>query len=121
MVLAGRQDMGEMVIRVAGAFLVASVLFVFLTRKNRRRAGLRRQPFPTRWETILQQEVPFFQALDESEKDRFREEVRTFLHEKRITGIKTSVDDRVRVLVAASAIIPIFGFRGGSGIKSARY
>jgi len=112
MLLAGRQETGDLVIRIGGAFLAASVLFVFLTRKNRRRAGLRRQPFPTTWETILQQEVPFFQALDESEKVRFREEVSIFLHEKRITGIKTSVDDRVRVLVAASAIIPIFGFPG---------
>ena len=34
-----------------------------------------------------------------------------FLSEVRVTGIKTDVDDKIRVLVAASAIIPIFGFK----------
>lgn len=112
MLLAGRQETYEIVLRIAGAFLVSMFLFLFLIRKDRRRAALRKQPFPSAWETILQREVPFFQTLDELEKNRFREEVRIFLSEKRITGIKTSVDDRVRVLVAASAIIPIFGFPG---------
>lgn len=36
--------------------------------------------------------------------------VKIFLDEVRITGIRTEVDDTVRVLVAASAVIPIFGF-----------
>lgn len=110
MLLSGRQETSEMIIRIALALFVASLLFLFLTRKARRRAVIRKQPFPAVWETILQREVPFFQTLDESGKERFREEMRIFLSEKRITGIKTSVDDRVRVFVAASAIIPIFGF-----------
>ena len=112
MLLAGRQETFEIILCIVGAFFVAVVLYRFLTRKDRRRAALRMEPFPAAWETILLSEVPFFQALDESEKDRFREEVRIFLSEKRITGIKTSVDDTVRVLVAASAVIPIFGFPG---------
>ena len=112
MLLAGNHATSEIIIRIAAAFLVALLLYRFLTQKGRRRAALRKQPFPAAWEVILQHEVPFFQALDESEQKRFREEIRIFLNEKRITGIKTSVDDTVRVLVAASAIIPIFGFPG---------
>jgi len=112
MLLPGSQAMSEIIIRIAVAFLVALFLYRFLTRKGRRRAALRKQPFPATWEVILQREVPFFRALDESEQNRFREEIRIFLNEKRITGIKTTVDDTVRVLVAASAIIPIFGFPG---------
>ncbi len=34
-----------------------------------------------------------------------------FLSEKRITGIEVEVDDLTKILVASSAIIPIFGFR----------
>ena len=112
MLLAASHATSEIVIRIIVAFLVAMFLYRFLTRKDRRRAIFLKQPFPTSWESVLQREVPFFQTLDESEQDRFREEVRIFLSEKRITGIKTSVDDTVRVLVAASAIIPIFGFPG---------
>ena len=112
MLLAGSHATSEIIIRIAVAFLVAMFLYRFLTRKGRRRAALREQPFPAAWEAVLQREMPFFQVLDESEQKRFREEIRIFLNEKRITGIKTSVDDTVRVLVAASAIIPIFGFPG---------
>ncbi len=112
MLLAGSHTTSEIVVRIVVAFLVTMILYRLLSRKARRRAVLRKQPFPTSWETVLQQEVPFFHTLDELEKDRFREEVRIFLNEKRITGIKTSVDDTVRVLVATSAIIPIFGFPG---------
>ncbi|MEC4672932.1 MAG: hypothetical protein VST68_01965, partial [Nitrospirota bacterium] len=69
MLLAGRQENPEIVLRITGAFLVAVFLFRFLTRKDRRRAALRKQPFPAAWETILQREVPYFQTLDEPEQD----------------------------------------------------
>ncbi|MEK6532414.1 MAG: zinc-dependent peptidase, partial [Nitrospirota bacterium] len=43
-------------------------------------------------------------------KIRFRQLVQIFLDEVRITGIRAEVDETIRVLVAASAVIPIFGF-----------
>jgi Mlc titration factor MtfA (ptsG expression regulator) len=58
----------------------------------------------------LHREVAFFRALSEDEKRRFEDLVKVFLDEVQITGIKTDVDDTTRALVAASAIIPIFGF-----------
>jgi Mlc titration factor MtfA (ptsG expression regulator) len=69
------------------------------------------QPFPPDWESILQTHVRFFGALSDSDKERFRKMVKVFLAEVRITGIRTEVDEVIRVLVAASAIIPVFGFR----------
>ncbi len=87
-------------------------LYYFLTRRLRQRAAIRQAPFPEEWKVILDQKVPFYHTLNSEEQQRFREEVHIFLKEKRITGIKTSVDDTVRILVAASAIIPIFGFPG---------
>jgi len=69
-----------------------------------------RQPFPAQWEEILDEHVAFFSALDDIKKARFRQLVQIFLDEVRITGIRTEVDDTIRVLVAASAVIPIFGF-----------
>ena len=110
LLLAGEHTTSKTSVGIVVVALLALFLYRFLTRTIRRRAHLRQEPFPPSWETILQREVRFFQTLNESEKDRFREKVRIFLDEKRITGIKTLVDDTVRVLVAASAIIPIFGF-----------
>ncbi len=86
--------------------------FVFwaVRRKCLRRLAVMNQPFPRHWEQILRSHVAFFEALDDSEKERFRQLVKGFLDEVRITGIRTEVDDTIRLLVAASAIIPVFGF-----------
>jgi Mlc titration factor MtfA (ptsG expression regulator) len=74
------------------------------------RLAVMQQPFPDSWEHILRAHVAFFEALDEVGKARFRQLVQIFLDEVRITGIRTEVDETIRVLVAASAAIPIFGF-----------
>ncbi|MCX5721153.1 MAG: zinc-dependent peptidase [Nitrospirae bacterium] len=75
-----------------------------------RRMTIVQQPFPDNWEQILRTHVAFFAALDHVGKARFRQLVQIFLDEVRITGIRTEVDETIRVLVAASAAIPIFGF-----------
>ncbi len=84
--------------------------YVAMSRKIRVRRRVLSRPFPAEWEAVLQREVVFFRALNDAEKKRFRRELQVFLGEKRITGIKTDVDTTTRVLVGASAIIPIFGF-----------
>jgi len=66
--------------------------------------------FPTKGEKILERHVAYFRYLSDPEKARFRQLLKIFLNEIRIIGIRTEVDDTVRLLVAASAIIPIFGF-----------
>lgn len=79
-------------------------------RRCIRRLRIMAQPFPAPWEQVLQSHVAFFRALPASDKERFRQLVKIFLDEVRITGIGTEVDDTIRVLVAASAAMPIFGF-----------
>jgi Mlc titration factor MtfA (ptsG expression regulator) len=86
------------------------LLYWLLRRRCLRRLAVMRQTFPASWEQILQTHVAFFRALEDAEKQRFRQMVRIFLDEVRVTGIRTDVDDTVRVLVAASAAIPVFGF-----------
>ncbi|MEJ6980342.1 M90 family metallopeptidase [Pedobacter sp. P351] len=63
-----------------------------------------------RYSSLLQQNVLFYRKLDESKKIRFVEKVCSFLGRTTIEGIGTAIDDKDRVLVAASAIIPIFNF-----------
>ncbi|HEX2533534.1 MAG TPA: M90 family metallopeptidase [Chitinophagaceae bacterium] len=59
---------------------------------------------------ILEENVPFYNALDEAGRNRFEARVQRFLGRTRITGVGTEVEPLDRVLVAASAIIPIFAF-----------
>jgi len=63
-----------------------------------------------KYNTLLQQEVVFYRNLEDVEKERFAEKVCSFLERTTIEGVGTEIDDKDRVLVAASAIIPIFNF-----------
>jgi Mlc titration factor MtfA (ptsG expression regulator) len=66
--------------------------------------------FPVAWRDLLEKNSVFFQKLDAKKKTLFEKRVQLFLLDKRVEGIDTEVDDEVRVLVAASAIIPTFAF-----------
>ena len=68
------------------------------------------KPFPAEWQQLLQQHVHFYQNLDESERRRFEKKVRNFMRSVRITGVRTKVEDLDRLLIASSAVIPLFGF-----------
>ena len=99
----------------AGTTLVLALapvvgVYVWQTGKIRRRHAILREPFPPEWEVVLQRDVVFFRVLQPEAQQRFRRQLQVFLGEKQITGIGVAVDATTRVLVAASAIIPIFGF-----------
>ncbi|WP_300357865.1 zinc-dependent peptidase [Fluviicola sp.] len=68
------------------------------------------ETFPLQWRELLNREVLFYYSLDSAEKARFEYKVQEFLLNCRITGVKTDVDLRDKLLVASSAIIPVFGF-----------
>lgn len=59
---------------------------------------------------ILQNNVAFFRALDKPKKLQFENEVKEFLVYVKITGVNTAVENTDRILVAASAVIPVFAF-----------
>ncbi|WP_439882289.1 zinc-dependent peptidase [Pontibacter sp. MBLB2868] len=97
------------------SIVVAGVILLFYrwaTRKGRRRRAVLKEEFPAEWRKLLIDRVGFYHTLkSEEEKRRFEKMLQLFLSEKRITGIDVEIDDLTRILVASSAIIPIFGFR----------
>lgn len=99
---------------VWAGLILCPLVYWLLRRHTLHRLQIMEQPFPAAWENILQKHVRFFGALAEADKERFRQMTKVFLNEVRITGVRTDVDDTIRVLVAASAIIPVFGFRDWS-------
>ncbi len=80
------------------------------TRVLRRRLALMARPFPQAWDAILRERIPYYVALPAAGRERFQQLATIFLAEKPIIGIGGVVDDTCRLLVAASAIIPIFAF-----------
>lgn len=92
-----------------GVLVPVFFLLRYWLRLRRRRQWLAK-PFPEAYRSILQKQVDFYRLLSPADRKRFEKAVQTFLVDVDITGIDTEVDDRVRVLTAASAVIPIFGF-----------
>lgn len=67
-------------------------------------------PFPPEWRQILTEKVAYYNALDDHDKSQFEFKIREFLLNCRITGIQTEVTQTDELLVAASAVIPVFQF-----------
>jgi Mlc titration factor MtfA (ptsG expression regulator) len=66
--------------------------------------------FQKSWREILEREVQFYAQLSPADKNQFESDIQEFLAEVDITGVEVEVDDTDRLLVAASAVIPIFKF-----------
>jgi len=95
------------------AALVAGVVYLFyryLTRESRLKQAAVAAEFPAAWRQILTERVAFYLSLTAKDKQRFEKKVQVFLAQTPITGIQTDIDETTRVLVAASAVIPVFGF-----------
>ena len=94
---------------------VGIILFGFYSysynRKSKKEVKLPSLPFPDTWRAVLNQEVSYYKALTPSDQTRFEHKLQEFLLNCTISGIGTEITDTDRLLVASSAIIPIFGFK----------
>ena len=89
--------------------LIIFCVFIYFLFKSPRLAKLK--PFPPRYRIILNQKVRFYKGLDKAEKKRFKKRLQRFMQQVTITGVDTKVSTTDKVLVAASGIIPTFGFK----------
>lgn len=95
------------------AVLLFGLLFLFTQKKKKKVKIVLAQPFPEAWHAYLLQEVKFYQELSPEEQIRFQNKVKKFFNDTAITGVKDlEVTDELKLLVAASAIIPVFLFDG---------
>lgn len=65
---------------------------------------------PKKWKAILEDKVNFYRNLDQSQKLQFESDVYRFLSDVKVNGVKVEVTVEDRLLVASSAVIPLFGF-----------
>lgn len=90
--------------------LVSIILFFFIRSQLKKRAK-RRKAVPVDLVQLLEQEVPYYQQLNANEKNVFKQKATRFLRRTHIEGVGTAVTNLDRVLIAAGAIIPVFGFK----------
>jgi hypothetical protein len=96
---------------VAGAILFAGGYYATAMRRYIRRRRLAARPFPETWRRQLLRCVPFYRKLDDEGRRRFENDVRFFVAEQRIYGIRGApVTDEIKVLIAASAAMLCHGW-----------
>jgi MtfA peptidase len=87
---------------------VALAIFLALSRPKKKPVFVPNEII----KNTLQQKVAYYARLSPEEQLRFQKEADDFIQDIKITGVKTVITDEDRVLLAASAIIPIFAFPG---------
>jgi Mlc titration factor MtfA (ptsG expression regulator) len=88
--------------------ITSSFIFGNYYIKNKTKWKTPTKQFPDNFKTILNKEVVFYTNLNASDKTTFEYKIQEFLLNHRITGIECDLTIEDNLLVAASAIIPIF-------------
>lgn len=90
------------------AITMSIVLLFIWSKRKKQQDGVSESS--EAYKAILNQHVSFYRELNEVDRNRFLEEVTSFLKDVHIEGVGTEVDNVDRVLIASSAVIPIFNF-----------
>lgn len=98
-------DIWKMALAITIPVVLMAFLYWWFTRKPKPSVVTDMRP-------LLSTHVRYYQRLSPADKARFAAEVQDFLNSTSIEGVGMQPDDLDRVLVAASAVIPIFRFPG---------
>ncbi|MBU2047195.1 MAG: zinc-dependent peptidase, partial [Bacteroidetes bacterium] len=93
-------------------YLIIAALLVYFLR-NKKTTVVGQSPLiPENFSTLLNEHIDYYQKLDDDKKILFKDLAIEFLENTRIEGVGVELNDLDKVFVAASAVIPIFGFPG---------
>ena len=90
------------------AFVIIIIVSIYLFNRKKKPVA--------QWDTpmlkqLLAQHIGYYNNLNDVDKSAFEQRVQTFLKDVRIEGVGLEIDDADRIMVASSAVIPIFGFK----------
>ncbi|WP_452224799.1 M90 family metallopeptidase [Lacinutrix chionoecetis] len=74
-------------------------------------AQKKQEPFPKHWHAILMDKVLFYANLSRRNKMAFQNRMMRFLTEVTLDSVDIEIEELDRILIAASAVIPVFGFK----------
>jgi Mlc titration factor MtfA (ptsG expression regulator) len=97
-----------MMLPVIILFLIALIVY-FLFLKKKKNDGLTIEKI-SGYKPLLSTQVDYYKKLNAADKEKFEKLVDDFLQYVRIEGVETEITNLDRVLIASSAVIPIFGF-----------
>lgn len=96
--------MNGLIIFIICVVILTAIIFGI---KNKKQLAV---TLPENFRKLLEEHVAFYRSLNQESKLRFEEMIKDFLSYVSIEGVNTTVEDLDKLLVASSAVIPIFGF-----------
>ena len=90
-------------------FFIILILIIIYAFTRTKRTIL--QTKPTLLHKTLERNVLFYKKLTNEHQKVFRKRIHLFLKEIYIEGVKTEISELDKILIAASAVIPVFGFK----------
>lgn len=92
-------------------FLVFALLLIFAIYSFSKIKQKSATSFPRHWHTILLDKVLFYEKLSKPDQFVFQKRMMLFLSEVNIDGVSIEVEELDEILISASAVIPVFGFK----------
>ncbi|MDR6941472.1 M90 family metallopeptidase [Mucilaginibacter pocheonensis] len=89
--------------------IIAFFGYYIWSKRHKKKANI--DALTSVYKPLLEQYIPFYQSLNDQFKALFEQKIAEFLSGITIEGVGTTVEDTDRVMIASSAIIPVFGFK----------
>jgi Mlc titration factor MtfA (ptsG expression regulator) len=93
------------------AILIAVVICYALFQGRKRSAKTTQNILTNAQKQLLTQHISYYNKLSDTDKLYFEDKIEQFLDDVRIEGVGLELTDTDRLMVAASAVIPIFAFK----------
>jgi hypothetical protein len=90
--------------------IIAIVAFIVFIVRNRFADNSSSNEMTEQWRQLLDYNISYYHRLNDKGKQLFEEKVVQFLNRVKIKGVGTAVNDTDKILIASSAIIPVFAF-----------
>ncbi|MBB5396423.1 zinc-dependent peptidase [Mucilaginibacter sp. AK015] len=93
-------------------FLIAfAVVICFTVFQRKKKGALTQTVLNDAQKQLLTQHINYYNKLSDTDKLCFEDKIEQFLDAVRIEGVGLEVTDTDRIMVASSAVIPIFSFK----------
>lgn len=91
--------------------ILLSVILLLVVHFYRKAQRQKVQPFPKHWHSLLLDNVLYYRNLLKERQVAFQQRMMQFLSEVYIDGVQLELQELDKILIAASAVIPVFGFK----------
>lgn len=95
---------------IIGLLFIIIVFVIFTQSKKIHSHPKSSHQFPVSWRSILEEKVEYYRSLTPEKKILFEDDIVHFLNTVTFEGVETNIDITDKLLVASSAVIPVFGF-----------